>query len=199
MRVEFKPYLLVILAIIAFDQLTKVYIYCTLVPGDTKQILGDFLRFTFVYNPGGAFGITIGNFWIYTFLSTIAIAVVIYYFIKVPHAEKIAKYCLATVVGGALGNFIDRVAYGQVIDFIDVNIFDITIPSFGLFGMTFGGYQINRWYIFNIADAAISVGLIAFIMYLLIVDKLGHELLKSPGEQETENGRSDYKINSTGD
>ncbi len=199
MRPEYRPYLISIVSVILIDQLSKLYIHAKFVPGETIQILGDFLRFTFVYNPGGAFGINIGNFWVYTIISMLAVVIVIIYFVKVPSTDKIAKYCLAFVVGGALGNQIDRISYGQVIDFIDINTIDVTIPSFSFLGLEFTGFQLYRWYVFNIADAAITLGLLGFIIYLLIQDKLGHQLLGEKASEEATNGRSDLKTDSAGE
>lgn len=199
MRPEYRPYLLTIVSVILIDQLTKLYIHHNYIPGESIPILGDFLRFTFVYNPGGAFGINIGNFLLYTAVSLLAVVIVVIYFIKVPSADRIAKYCLAFVVGGAIGNQIDRISYGQVVDFIDVNTIDITIPAFNLLGFEFSGYQLYRWYVFNIADAAITLGLLGFIIYLLIQDKLGHELIQNRVDEDTSDERSDLETNSAGE
>jgi signal peptidase II len=164
--------------------------------GESMRVFGDFVRFTFVFNPGGAFGINIGNFWIYTFISVIAVIIVITYFIRVSNSEKIAKICLAFVVGGAVGNLVDRIIYGQVTDFIDVNILDIVISPFSLFGLNFTGYQLDRWYIFNFADAAITLGLIGFIIYLLVTDKSGHQII---GRKETPDGNPNTKTDGAGE
>jgi len=174
---EIKPYLALALIIILVDQLTKIYINANYTVGHSRQILGDFLNFTFVYNTGGAFGLNFGSFWFYTILSTFAIVVILVYFFKTPDKQKIAKLCLAVVAGGAIGNIIDRMVHGRVIDFIDVNIPDIIIPSFSFLSFTFPGFELYRWYIFNIADAAITVGLIGFIIYLFLQDKFDPKII----------------------
>lgn len=198
-RPKYRPYIISIVSVIIIDQLSKLYINAKFVPGETIQILGDILRFTFIYNPGGAFGISLGNSWFYSVVSMLAIVIVIVYFIKIPSTDKIAKYCLAFVVGGALGNQIDRIVYGKVIDFIDVNTIDIVIGSFNFLGMKFPGFQLYRWYVFNIADAAITLGLLGFIIYLLIQDKLGHQLIGKNNNKENSDGQSDLKTNSAGE
>jgi len=174
---EIRPYLAVVFAIILVDQLTKIYINAKYTFGHSQQILGDFLSFTFVYNSGGAFGLNFGSFWFYTILSIVAIAVILVYFLKTPDKQKIAKFCLAVVTGGAVGNLIDRIAHGQVIDFIDVNIPDIIIRPFTLLSFNFPGFELYRWYIFNIADAAITVGLIGFIIYLMFQEKFDPDII----------------------
>lgn len=178
MRPENRPYLLLVVFIILLDQLSKLFIHAELAPGETMQVLDDFLRFTFVYNRGGIFGIDIGNVWLYTLLSMLAAGVVVVYFLKIANRHKFAKICLATVFGGAIGNLIDRIAHGQVIDFIDVNIFDIVLPPFTILSIHFDGFALYRWYIFNIADAAITVGLIGFIAFLLFQNKFPDTELK---------------------
>jgi signal peptidase II len=192
-----RPYLVLIILVIAFDQLTKTYIHATLTPGHMKHVLGNFLRFTFVYNPGGAFGISIGNFWLYTAVSLLAVVIIIIYFLKVPNHNRFAKTCLACVVGGALGNQIDRIVYGQVIDFIDVNIIDIIIPPFKILGVEFLGYQLYRWYIFNIADAAITLGLIGFVVYLMFQEKFESQVMPAGTGESSQDEQSDIKIDSS--
>lgn len=172
MRLKNGSYLLLAVLIILADQLSKLYIYSVLVPGESMPVLDNFLRFTFIYNPAGVFGINVGNIVLYTILSILAAAVVAVYFFKMPGRYKFAKICLATVFGGAIGNLIDRIFYGKVIDFIDVNIFDIVIQPFSFLFFKFGGFTLDRWYIFNIADAAITLGLIGFVVFLLFQDKL---------------------------
>jgi signal peptidase II len=176
-KLEIRPYLALTFIIILADQLTKIYINAKYTVGHSERILGEFLSFTFVYNSGGAFGLNFGSFWFYTFLSIIAIVVILVYFLKTPDKQKIAKLCLALVTGGAVGNLLDRIIHGQVTDFIDVNIPDIIIRPFTLFSFDFPGFELYRWYIFNIADAAITVGLIGFIIYLMFQDKFDPDIL----------------------
>lgn len=164
MKPELRPYFFLALLIALADQISKILIRQYLLPGDSIEVLGDFVRFTFVYNQGGAFGIKLGNIIFYSVMSFAAAVIIIVYMIKTKNTNKIVMAILAMVVGGAVGNFIDRVAYGQVVDFIDVNIPDIRIPAISYFG----GFELFRWYIFNIADMALTVGLVGFIAYLLI-------------------------------
>jgi signal peptidase II len=165
---ELRPYFVLALIIALADQISKILIRQYLLPGDSVQVLGDFLRFTFVYNQGGAFGIKLGNIIFYSAMSFAAAVIIIVYMIKTKNSNKIIMAILALVVGGAIGNFIDRIAYGQVVDFIDVNIPDIRIPAFSLSIFNFSGFELYRWYIFNIADSALTVGLVGFIAYLMI-------------------------------
>ncbi|MCP4582593.1 MAG: signal peptidase II [candidate division Zixibacteria bacterium] len=171
MRPEYRTYLAVASIIILIDQLSKVYINTSYILGETRLVLGDFFRFTFALNAGGAFGLNFGNYWFYLITSSLAIVLIIIYFLKTPDTHKYAKICLAAVIGGAIGNMIDRIFYRKVIDFIDVNIFDIIIPPFTVLSYEFPGFELYRWYLFNIADAAITLGLIGFIIYLVFQEK----------------------------
>lgn len=163
---ELRPYLVIAIITVFLDQLSKYIINAAFLPGESKQVLGDFIRFTFVYNQGGAFGITFGSYWIYMILSLLAIVIIVIYFFKSSGQPAITRVCFALVIGGALGNLIDRILYGQVIDFIDVDIIDIIIPPFSLFSYDFNGFILYRWYTFNIADTAITLGLIGLIFFM---------------------------------
>ena len=175
-RRELRPYLALAIITVFIDQLSKYIINVTFLPGESKQVLGDFIRFTFVHNQGGVFGITLGSNWIYTILSLFAVIIIIVYFLKSSSQPKFTKTCLALVVGGALGNMVDRILHGQVIDFIDVDILDIEIPPFSFLSFDFGGFSLYRWYIFNIADAAITLGLIGLIIFLAFMKKPGQSI-----------------------
>ena len=63
------------------------------------------------------------------------------------------------ILGGAVGNLIDRIAYGKVVDFVDVDIPDIVLPAFQVWNFTFQGFFLPRWPIFNVADMSVSIGI----------------------------------------
>lgn len=167
MKPELRPYLVLAFILALADQISKFLIRHFLSPGESVQVLGDFLRFTFVYNEGGAFGLRLGNYIFYTVMAIAAAIVIIIYMTKTKETSAFSRILMALVIGGAIGNLIDRIAYGQVIDFIDVNIPDIKIPPFMLWSWHFDGYELERWFIFNIADSSLTIGLIGFLIYLL--------------------------------
>ncbi len=132
--------------VVIFDQITKQIVRNNMGLGDSFDILGTLLRFTFVENKGLAFSIKVPNIAIFTGLSFIASAVVLYYLYKYRN-EGISVYLpLALIFGGAIGNMIDRVLFSKVVDFIDV------------------GMSSYRWPVFNVADSAVSVGLVWFLI-----------------------------------
>jgi len=132
--------------VVIFDQITKQIVRNSMVLGESFDILGNVLRFTFVENKGLAFSIKVSNLAIFTGLSFIAAALVLYYLYKYRN-EGISVYLpLALIFGGAIGNLIDRILFSRVVDFIDV------------------GISSYRWPVFNIADSAVSVGLVWFLI-----------------------------------
>lgn len=158
-----KPLIRLILlfaVVLIADQLTKYIALATLTPGHPVDVLGSWLRWTLAYNPGGAFGMRLGssNYYLITsLLIFVALAVYIYRnrfvtYIAVP---------LSLVAGGAIGNIIDRIRFGEVVDFIDCEFPDVNIF----------GYEMYRWPIFNVADMAVSCGIIATIILILYHSK----------------------------
>ena len=153
--------LIVTISIVFFDQLSKILIKNLLFQHQQINIIGNFLKFTYVENSGIAFGINTSDYHIYvTILTLLAISILIYYRIKLKdecHHEKIP---LSLIIGGAIGNVIDRIlvlipssGYNGVIDFIDI------------------GFNHYRWYIFNIADSAITIGVILYFIFQYKYDK----------------------------
>ncbi len=163
--------------IVFFDHLTKLIVKGVSIPflginfegmpyGSSRQIIGDFVRLTYIENPGMAFGIELGEKLFIGIISIIACIVILLYLYKVRTANFGFRLSLATILGGAFGNLIDRVFYGlffgyeklfygRVVDFIDIDFFNINIF----------GYYLNRWPVFNIADAAVSIGVILLLIY----------------------------------
>ncbi len=167
------------LSIVILDQISKILIkgfaipflditYKGMYPGQRIQILGDFFRITFVENPGMAFGFDPGidyKFWIsiFSIIASVALIIYIYYTRKQTLSLRIA---LAFILGGAIGNLIDRLFYGviynyapffygKVVDFLDFDFFDITI-----FGRSY-----DRWPVFNIADSAVTIGILILLFF----------------------------------
>ena len=146
-----KSYLLIIF-IVFVDQISKILIKLNLLKYHTISILGDFLNFTYVENRGIAFGIDTSEFHLLiVFLTLLAIFGLFYY--RYTAALEYEKLPLLFIVGGAIGNAIDRIlvlipslGYEGVIDFIDVGI---------------GPY---RWFIFNMADTFITLGVILYFI-----------------------------------
>ena len=140
-------YLFVSLGVITLDQWTKWLVEIHLPQHTSQPILSGFLNLTHVRNTGVAFGLFAshgmnGGSWLLTLLGLAALAAVgIYFWFASPH-DRLLLVSLALVVGGAIGNLIDRMSSGAVTDFIDVYVGTWHWPSF------------------NVADSAISVGIV---------------------------------------
>ena len=162
-------YITVILIVI-LDQISKLIIKSSMQLYDSFQVLGNFFRITYIENPGMAFGIQIENKIVFTLLSIIAAIIVLVYLIRLPDERFLFRFALSLIMGGAIGNLIDRLFKGRVVDFLDVEFFDISIPSFQFLFLNFPGYSLTRWPVFNVADSAVTCGMI-LIAWLIIFQK----------------------------
>ena len=139
-------YLLVSLAVIVLDQWTKWLVEVHLPHHATQPVIPGFFNLTHVRNTGVAFGLfasgSAAGGWLLTVLGLGALVAVGLYFWFTPSRDRVLLAALALVVGGAIGNLIDRVTSGAVTDFLDVYV-----------GM-------HHWPSFNIADSAISIGIV---------------------------------------
>lgn len=146
----------IILVVAAADQITKVWAVDTLTGQPSITVLGDFFKFTLVYNEGGAMGTSFGSSTWYLIIALIIIPLLLYY-LYLYRAMASFAIPLAFICGGAIGNLIDRIRIGKVVDFIDVDFFNIN----------FLGLHIDRWWTFNIADSAISCALVFLLIKVL--------------------------------
>lgn len=137
--------------VILFDQATKLWVKNEFVLHESRKILSNFVRITYIHNPGGAFGTRFGNSTFYLALAIVAIVIVTIYFFTESADHKGIKTGFVLILGGALGNLIDRIYLSKVIDFIDIGVNRV------------------RWPTFNLADVAITVGII-IILYFTVTN-----------------------------
>lgn len=163
--------------IIVVDQVAKLLVKGFTIPlldlyhagvplGASYPILGNFLRLTFIENPGMAFGIDVGGKLFLTVFSVAATIGIFIYLHKIREEAFVIRFSLAMILGGAIGNLIDRIFYGvifgegslfygKVVDFIDVDFFNIE----------FMGFHLSRWPVFNVADASVSIGVVLLLVF----------------------------------
>ena len=138
----------VIVVVVALDVTSKAAAVYSLAPAYTPhEIIGNFVRFTLAYNPGAAFGFNLGSAsrWIFSALTIVALAVLASLYRATREGDYSRVLALALVSAGATGNLIDRIrGAAGVVDFIDVGIGD------------------HRFWTFNVADSAVTVG--AFLL-----------------------------------
>ena len=123
-------YFIIISIIILIDQLSKIWIKINLSYHESIEIIGNFVRFTYVENPGIAFGISVGKFSLVILFLSIAIIAFIIREIVI-NKDNFSSIALSVILGGAIGNLIDRAYLGYVRDFIDLKfwpIFNILEP-----------------------------------------------------------------------
>lgn len=153
--------LMLVLVILLVDQFTKHLAVAYLQPRQMIPVFGDFLRLTYVENTGMAFGIEISNRAVFNFFSVLAILVIFFYLFHMRHHDR-TRLSLAVILGGAFGNLFDRFFRGKVVDFLDLDFFDVTLGgSFFLWDVP--TIPFYRWPVFNIADIAVSIGMMIII------------------------------------
>lgn len=108
----------------------------------SEPVLGNFFRLTYIHNPGAAFGLNVGSPLLHTVFSIFALGILIYLYRSLTENERLLRLALCLVLGGAVGNIIDRLYLGEVVDFFDFGLGDL------------------RWPIFNFADSFVTVGVL---------------------------------------
>ncbi len=163
--------------VVVADQLSKLFVKGFSIPflnlhvkgmtyGSSFDVIGNFFKIWYVENPGMAFGIDVGNVskLFLSLFSIVASIGILYYLYKARNKSIWLRISLALILGGAIGNLIDRtfygvfygyapLFYGKVVDFFSVDFID-----FSIFGHTY-----ERWPIFNVADAAVTIGVIMLL------------------------------------
>jgi len=161
---QFK-YLWLAVIVVLIDQFVKIVIKLTLPLYQSKTVLGDLILLTHVQNTGAAFSISLGNpelnrvFFIT--MSILAIIFVIYMIYR--SSTKLQQIGLSLIIGGAVGNLIDRILFGYVTDF-----FDFDFPDFIM----------HRWPVFNVADSSIVIAMGLLILDMIINRDHGKETQK---------------------
>lgn len=139
----------VVVLIFLLDQVSKYLVATTFRVGESRALVPGLLHLTYVRNTGGAFGLLKGWVPLLIVISLVAIIVIVRIAVMrqaVSPRQRIGQYAVAAILGGALGNLVDRLHLGYVVDFLDFRV----------------------WPVFNIADTAITVGVVLLIVELLI-------------------------------
>ena len=132
------------LIIVLLDQFSKFLIKQNLQLNQSIPIIKNIFHFTYVTNTGSAFGLFKGFNILFILFSIIVIAVIFYFLNKIKDYRRLLQFSVGLLLGGTIGNLIDRLIYGYVIDFIDFRI----------------------WPVFNLADSAVTIGVILLIILL---------------------------------
>jgi len=151
---KYLIFFLIAAGVVLLDQLTKGLVTQKLLLHENLEVIPGFFNLTYVRNTGGAFGLLAGEAsrlrtGLFLAVSCAALGIVFYLYTKIPPGKRWLDAGLALTFGGALGNLIDRLRFGEVVDFLDFHIGTM------------------HWPAFNVADSAISVGVGIFCFYLL--------------------------------
>jgi len=155
---KFMFWTIIIAVLIILDQATKTYVRNNLPLGIKNEVIPDFFYFTHVENTGAAFGILKNGRYFFIILTFIICAVLVYIMVKNRHT--VLRLSVSFILGGAAGNWIDRVFRGKVTDFFDFYIFGYDYP------------------VFNVADICINIGTYLLFIYIIFI-------YKEPKEEKT--------------
>ena len=136
------------------DQATKLLVMSRIPAYGSITVIPGIFDLTHIYNSGGAFGFLAGKSSLFRHLffltaSVVAMGMIVYLYLKMPRDYLVMRIGLAMILGGAVGNVIDRIRLGKVVDFLDLHVQDL------------------HWPAFNIADSAITMGILIFVYHLL--------------------------------
>lgn len=152
---------LIIAGVLVADQVTKFMADSIMMEGQNYEIIDGFFYFTYVHNEGMAWSMLEGARGLFVIVTPLVILALIYFFTATKQHEYLTRYGVVLVIGGALGNWIDRLILGYVRDFIHFYIFDYSFP------------------IFNIADIAVCLGIGMIILEIFIQEYQIWKLSKS--------------------
>ena len=161
----------VIATVIGLDQLTKWLTVVNLEEYESFPVWQDVFHFTYVKNTGMAFGMLKDHRWVFMVFSTIAIVALIVYLFRFRPESRWMQVSMAMIIGGGIGNMIDRVFLGYVVDFIDVTLINFAV--------------------FNIADSFVCIG--AGIMILCLVLDLIKEIKLEKAKKAEEQNHADVE------
>ena len=152
---KYVTFLLIVAGILLVDQVTKGLVTQRFSLHENLEVIPGFFYLTHIRNTGGAFGLLAGEpsslrTGLFLAISCVALGIIFYLYTRIPPGKPWLNAGLAMTFGGALGNLIDRLRFGEVVDFLDFHIGTL------------------HWPAFNVADSAISVGVGIFCFYLLI-------------------------------
>lgn len=153
--------------VVVVDYLTKEWVVANIPMYSKQSVIGDFLRLTYTHNPGAAFGINIGEHSRLFFLVLALIALVVLFLIyrSTPRQDSLRLVAVALIASGAIGNILDRLRYeAGVVDFIDVGIGDW------------------RFWTFNVADSAVSIGAVLLLISFWQEERIAREREREPAE-----------------
>ena len=154
LRAKYMRFTGIVALVVVLDQVTKFLVLRKLPLLKSIVVIPGFFSITHVHNPGGAFGFLAQNgspwrHWMFLAAVFIALSMILYFHHQTPKTHPFLGLGLALIFGGAIGNLIDRLRFGEVIDFLDFYVAHL------------------HWPTFNVADSAVTVGVSIFVLHIL--------------------------------
>jgi signal peptidase II len=154
MRAKYLKLAIVATVVVVLDQLSKALVLQHMPLNTTLPVIEGFFNLTHIHNPGGAFGFMADlgpglRSFMFLFVSLLAAGLILYFYFTTPPAHSLLATGFAMIFGGAIGNLVDRVRFGKVVDFLDFHV---------------GGWH---WPAFNVADSAITTGVFIFLYHIV--------------------------------
>ena len=154
LNMKYTRFILVAALVVILDQLSKLWVLMKMPLHESITIIPGFFSLTHVHNPGGAFGFLAQNaalwrHWLFLGAAVLALGMIIYFHHQTPRSHSYLALGLSLIFGGAIGNLIDRVRFGEVVDFLDFYILN------------------HHWPTFNVADSGVTVGVIIFLAHIV--------------------------------
>jgi signal peptidase II len=151
----FKPFAVIAGLVVLLDQATKLLVLAKMPLYHSITVFAGFFNLTHIRNPGGAFGFMAAGSQglrnlLFVGVSIVAMGLIVYFYRSTPKTHPYLASALAMIFGGAVGNLVDRLRFGEVVDFLDVYV------------------ATYHWPAFNVADSAITVGITIFIAHLVL-------------------------------
>jgi signal peptidase II len=159
-----KVFIIVSVSVIAVDHVVKWIVKSTMRLNQTIPVIGDFFTLSYIHNSGIAFGMLDSSASPYKtplliLVSFVALGIILYIFLSLPRSIRFASLSMGLIFGGAIGNIVDRVVRGEVIDYLDVDFPDISIPVLNI--------RMSRWPTFNVADSCVLVGIVILLVIII--------------------------------
>ncbi len=147
------PMAILAILLIGLDQLTKFLVVTRMDEGESIPVLGKYLAITSHRNSGAAWGMLQGQMIFFYIVTVIVLVILIYVYFKEAKNNLLLQIAIVMLIAGSLGNFIDRILFQEVVDFVDVLLIFYDFP------------------IFNVADSALTVGVVLMLVEFFIMGK----------------------------
>ena len=158
----------IVVGSVALDQITKAIVVSHMELFEEIAFLPGFLRLYYTENTGAAFSMLSGHRWVFLLFSLIAMGVIVWLLFKYYRRHPLLAVSLASVLGGGIGNLIDRTLQGSVVDFLD--------------------FQFVNFAVFNVADIFVTCGSVALAVYIIFVEPRVEKRLNAQKEEPSDDG-----------